>query len=159
MVNLIDFEWFWGFSQLKLASNHAEIPILTPDFVFFYVNLTFYNKIRAFESLTYSLSGVLGLQNAIFSHFWRFLPVFSVREVQKKFSTQFFFFLKFEPKSFQNDLFLFHNLFLQITINFVATLKMSVFPIFQYKLGFCEKVGFRNPGGEWLQSAKLSKSF
>ena len=24
---------------------------------------------------------------------------------------------------------------------------MSFSPIFQYKLGFCEKVGFRNPGG------------
>ena len=52
-----------------------------------------------FWSPTHTLNGISGLQNPIFSLFWRFLPVFSVRGVQKFFFDPKFFFSKNSTQS------------------------------------------------------------
>ena len=157
---LINFEWFLGIFWLKFASNHAKIPILTPYFAFLLSKSTFSNKIMQFWSPTHTLNGISGLQNPIFSRFWRFLPVFSVRGVQKIFfDPKFFFFEKFDPKSIQNVLFRCHNSFWQITLYFVVKPQKSFSPIFQYKLASSRKVRSKTPRGQWCSHGKLCKSF
>ena len=91
--------------------------------------------------------------------FWRFFAVFSVRGVEIFFSAQFFFLGKFDPKSVQNSLFRYHNLFWQITLCFVVKPQKSFSTIFQYKLASSRKVRSKNPGGQWCLHGKLCKSF
>ena len=89
-----------------------------------------------------------------------FLPIFSGRRVQKIFrGPKIFFSRKFDPKWFHIYLFELPISFWPIMLYCLVTLKKSFFPIFPNKLGSSQKVGFRNPGGEWCSPMKLSKSF
>ena len=88
-----------------------------------------------------------------------FLPIFSGRRVQKIFGVQIFFSRKFSPRWFQIHLFELPNSFWPIMLYCLVTLKKSFSPIFPNKLGSSQKVGFRNPGGQWCSPMKLSKSF
>ena len=96
-------------------------------------------------------------------HFLRFLLIFclfSLGEGSKKFfGVQNFFSRKFDPKWFHIHLFELPISFWPIMLYCLVTLKKSFFPIFPNKLGSSQKVGFRNPGGQWCSPMKLSKSF
>ena len=73
-----------------------------------------------------------------------FLPIFSGKRVRNIFRGQKFFSRKFYPKRFYIHLFELPNLFWPITHFCRVMLKKSLFPIFQYKLGFHAKPPYNN---------------
>ena len=123
-------------------------------------NSPFYSKIMWLWLVIQMLIRFYGCKNAIFYGFCWFFAYFLWEKGPKNFSgSKNFFSRKFDPKWFHIHLFELPNSFWPIMLYCLVTLKKSFFPIFPNKLGSSQKVGFRNPGGQWCSPMKLSKSF
>ena len=152
--------WFLNIFWPNLASNHDKIPFLPPEIAFKLQISSFYTEIRLFGMVIDRIKSILGLENAIFSHFDVFFACFLCEGGPKNFfSPKFFFFEKFDPSWFQNALYGCHSSFLPIILNFLAKPKKSFLAIFPYYLGSSQKGGSKNGGVRKGLQSKLSKSF